>query len=336
MSGPSYPGSQPSMADYAPPFSGAYGGTPVYQQNTPYQPPSNQPYMQYGSGGPPMQQPPYNSGPIPQGFPPQPATQYGGLPGTSHEPPYGGYSGSNPPFPMNNNPSPFQNPQGYNTQPHSMPSGVYPNLPNQNSYPPASNMNINMGMQHIQPQPSIMLASLEQYQGTIQPFPMFNADTDCRALRQAMKGMGTNENVIIQIIANRSNVQRQQIKLEWKTQFGSAIKDLEKELSGTFRETIMALFNTPHYYEAWSCHEALQASKEGALREILLTRSNAEIRAIVDVYKRIYQKDLEHDINNRLSGDFKRILISAANREELSPPQIQQARQYGIESVINR
>jgi hypothetical protein len=70
-----------------------------------------------------------------------------------------------------------------------------------------------------------------------------------------------------------------------------------------------------------------------------LTRTNAEIRAIVETYKRLYNKDLEHEITHRVRGtDFKRMLVSAvqANREELSPQQIQQARQMGIESVIDR
>jgi len=117
------------------------------------------------------------------------------------------------------------------------------------------------------------------------------------------------------------------------------VKQIGGELSGHFKETITALFDAPANYEAHSLHEALNASKEGTLREILLTRSNMEIRAIVDAYRRNYNKDLEHDINSRVRGkDFKRMLISAvqAGREELNSQQIQQARQMGIESVIDR
>jgi hypothetical protein len=39
-------------------------------------------------------------------------------------------------------------------------------------------------------QPSILLASLEQYQGTIVPAPNFNVEADCQALSQSMKGAG--------------------------------------------------------------------------------------------------------------------------------------------------
>jgi annexin A7/11 len=51
--------------------------------------------------------------------------------------------------------------------------------------------------------------SLEQYQGTVFPAPNFNVEADCQALSQAMKGFGTNERALIDIIANRSNAQRQ-------------------------------------------------------------------------------------------------------------------------------
>jgi len=70
----------------------------------------------------------------------------------------------------------------------------------------------------------------------------------------------------------------------------------------------------------------------------------------------VFNKDLEKEITSRVRGtDFRRMLISAiqverfihskfivlwrifkANREELTPQQIQQAHQMGIESVIDR
>lgn len=70
----------------------------------------------------------------------------------------------------------------------------------------------------------------------------------------------------------------------------------------------------------------------------------------------MFRKELEKDLSSHVRGtDFKRILISAvqvsefiddwlmiaihsfkANRDELTPHQIQQARQSGIESVIDR
>ena len=39
-----------------------------------------------------------------------------------------------------------------------------------------------------------------------------NIEQDAADLRKAMKGMGTDEDAIIKIVANRTNAQRQKIK----------------------------------------------------------------------------------------------------------------------------
>ncbi len=53
-----------------------------------------------------------------------------------------------------------------------------------------------------QEQQSILLASLEQYQGTVFPAPNFNAEADCQALSHAMKGAGKLKylNILIRLI----------------------------------------------------------------------------------------------------------------------------------------
>ena len=54
---------------------------------------------------------------------------------------------------------------------------------------------------------------------------------DAEALRNAMKGFGTDEEALIKIVANRTNQQRMQIKDAYKTAFGrDLISDLKSEL----------------------------------------------------------------------------------------------------------
>ena len=48
---------------------------------------------------------------------------------------------------------------------------------------------------------------------------MSTPEKDAEALRTAMNGIGTNEAAIIKIIANRTNEQRQEIKLAYKTAY---------------------------------------------------------------------------------------------------------------------
>ena len=53
-----------------------------------------------------------------------------------------------------------------------------------------------------------------------------SAQQDADALRNAMKGFGTDEDALIKIVANRTNQQRMQIKEAYKTSFG---RDLIKK-----------------------------------------------------------------------------------------------------------
>ncbi|KAK2158706.1 hypothetical protein LSH36_165g04011 [Paralvinella palmiformis] len=155
-----------------------------------------------------------------------------------------------------------------------------------------------------------------------------------------MKGMGTDEEAIINVVSNRSNQQRQDIKRMFKTMYGKdLIKDLRSELSGDLEEIILALFMPTTYYDAWSLRKAMKGAgtKEDVLVEILCTRTNSEIMEINQVYKRDFSRDLEKDIISETSGHFKRLLVSClqANRSELTAAQLQQVQQQGPMSVID-
>lgn len=54
--------------------------------------------------------------------------------------------------------------------------------------------------------------------------PNFNSERDAEALRNAVKGLGTKESVIINIMGNRSNSQRLKIKDAYKLMFGKVIQ----------------------------------------------------------------------------------------------------------------
>ncbi|XP_056372884.1 annexin A6 isoform X1 [Hyla sarda] len=168
---------------------------------------------------------------------------------------------------------------------------------------------------------SATTAARIELKGTIQPAADFNADSDGKALRKAMKGFGTDEDTIIDILTRRSNAQRQEIKQAFKSHFGrDLMADLKSEISGTLAKLILGLMMTPAQFDAKQINKAIvgAGTDEKVLIEILGTRTNKEIQAINEAYLEAYHKSLEDAISSDTSGHFKRILISlaSANRDE--------------------
>jgi len=56
--------------------------------------------------------------------------------------------------------------------------------------------------------------------GTVRPMEPFDVEIDCRRLRDAMSGLGTDEAAIIDVIGRRSNNQRQHIKARFAELYG--------------------------------------------------------------------------------------------------------------------
>lgn len=157
--------------------------------------------------------------------------------------------------------------------------------------------------------------------GAVFPAGDFDPASDAQALRKAMKGFGTDEDVIIDIVARRSNEQRQEIRQAFKSLLGrDLMKDLKSELSKNLERLIIGLMLTPAEFDAKMMKKAMEGAgtDEHALIEILVTRSNDEILAMNEAYETGYKKSLESAIQSDTSGLFCRILVSLVQgaREE--------------------
>ncbi|KAK7794122.1 hypothetical protein R5R35_012611 [Gryllus longicercus] len=153
----------------------------------------------------------------------------------------------------------------------------------------------------------------------------FNAAEDGMALRTAMKGFGTDEQTIIDILTHRSNSQRQEIAKFFTEEYGrNLIDDLKSELGGHFEDVIVALM-VPHVdYLCKQLNKAMvgAGTNENTLIEILCSKNNQEIKLIVDAYERLYDRPLAEHVCSETSSDFRRLLtlIITEDRDDSYPP----------------
>ncbi|XP_026327396.1 annexin B10 isoform X2 [Hyposmocoma kahamanoa] len=146
---------------------------------------------------------------------------------------------------------------------------------------------------------------------TVFGVPNFNAAEDAAALRGAMKGFGTDEQAIIEILTTRSNAQRQAIAQAFTHEYGrDIIEDLKSELGGHFEDVIVALMLPPEEYLCKELHNCMDGmgTDEHTLVEILCTRTKKEIAAIVATYEQMYNRPLAEHMCSETSGDFRRLL----------------------------
>uniref|UniRef100_A0A672ICT7 Annexin n=1 Tax=Salarias fasciatus TaxID=181472 RepID=A0A672ICT7_SALFA len=148
--------------------------------------------------------------------------------------------------------------------------------------------------------------------GTISDAPDFDASADAEALYNAMKGIGSDKDAILDLVTSRSNAQRQEVISAYKSSFGKdLIDDLKYELTGKFERLIVSLMRTPAYHDAKEIHDAIKGAgtNERCLIEVLVSRTNKQIHDMVAAYKDAYGRDLEEDVIADTSGHFKKMLV---------------------------
>lgn len=170
------------------------------------------------------------------------------------------------------------------------------------------------------------------YRGSMKDFPGADPLRDVEVLRKAMKGFGTDEAAIIELLGSRTWKQRVPMVAAYKTTYGKdLLHDLKSELTGNFESLVLSMMKTPAQLAASELKEAIKGAgtDEACLIEILSSRSNEEIREINQIYKAENKKSLEDAISSDTSGHFRRLLISLCqgNRDERETVDISMAKQ---------
>jgi len=160
--------------------------------------------------------------------------------------------------------------------------------------------------------------------------PRFEYDAKC--LRKAMKGAGTDENILVEIMCSRTNDEIEEIKTKYTEMFERDLEaDLVSETSGCFERLLQSQCNAgrEESYDDNDAEEDAQAifeageaelgTNESKLLSILCQRSYRHLRKVFRKYEDISENPIEAAIENEVSGGLKDGLLAIISFAKFPP-----------------
>jgi len=148
--------------------------------------------------------------------------------------------------------------------------------------------------------------------------PAYDGSADAEVLYKAMKGVGTNEEKLNSIIATRTRAQLQAIKKTFIDKYSKSLEHwIKGETSGNYEEVLLALIDDRAEYDAKLIKHAVKGlgTDDDELIEVICTRTNAELKAMKEAYRRLHGVDVEHDVKGDTSGDYRDLLLTVVKAD---------------------
>ena len=149
-------------------------------------------------------------------------------------------------------------------------------------------------------------------------------DYDCLTLRAVMKGLGTDEDTLIEIISTRPGYMIKQIIERYPAvvEGRNLVDDIKSETSGSFRRLLVSLFQGSRNdntnlddeecekmaKELYEAGEKKWGTNDSFFNRIFALRSPLEIACISRAYHKLTGHIILQAINNEFSGDIKKLL----------------------------
>lgn len=153
---------------------------------------------------------------------------------------------------------------------------------------------------------------------------------DVWALYEAMKGMGTKEAILDDVLIGRTNADINAIKAEYQRLFRKPLEgDLRGDLSGGTEQMYMMIIAARRTEDSVPPNPQLiqqavtdlqnamgsMINKDAAQTcQILTSKNDAELRDIIRIYNERYQKRLEKVIEGKFSGHMENALLLLLQR----------------------
>lgn len=153
---------------------------------------------------------------------------------------------------------------------------------------------------------------------------MANYVADAKALEAAMKGWGTDEQKLIQVICNKTHEQLTGIRAAYFAEFKKDLMaEIKSELSGNMEDFMVAMITPPIDLDAQALDDAMRGlgTNEALLSEILATRTGPELREIAVRYFQKTTKHLLAEVKDETSNNYGRACLHLL--DDKSNPRVQ-------------
>ena len=163
------------------------------------------------------------------------------------------------------------------------------------------------------------------YEDTICGLFMTPIEFDAHCLYKAMKGSGTNEDVLFDIIGTRNPMELQQIKQVFQQKYQKPLENwVSSETSGTTKKLLLAILQcnrsmntTPDMNNCtmlaqrlYNAGEGRWGTDESTFIQIFANCSFVELGCIDQIYNQNSGSNLEKAINEEFSGNSKKLLLT--------------------------
>uniref|UniRef100_A0A8D0L6S7 Annexin n=1 Tax=Sphenodon punctatus TaxID=8508 RepID=A0A8D0L6S7_SPHPU len=149
---------------------------------------------------------------------------------------------------------------------------------------------------------------------------------DAKELHDAVKGLGTSEDVIIEILASRTKVQLQDIIKVYKEEYDSDLEDdIKSDTSGYFERILVCLLQGERDNASlnvdsalalqdaqtlYAAGEKIRGTDEIQFITILCTRSATHLMRVFDEYQKLANKSIEDSIQSETNGSLEDAMLT--------------------------
>jgi len=154
---------------------------------------------------------------------------------------------------------------------------------------------------------------------------MASIENDAEALHHAIKGLGTDDEILVSILGNRTRAQREALVAFYGQRYGhSLVSDIKGDTSFNYEKLLVGLVTPFPEYIAHLIHHAVHGlgTKEWILIDVLGTTPKPLIDLAAGFYKLHYKADMREAVKDDTSFNFQKALLHLMDgtKDWFSPP----------------